>query len=202
MNKHLDEQIKYFFGKSFDEMSDEEKMQITSLTLAKNNFRGEPNDISISELARFPNLQKCLLQEFDLTDSDIGVLKQIGTLNGIQFTNCDFSAVTCALSDVELVVLNSCKKVPRCLLKGMPSLKYLRVVNQNYFDAESLTECSALEKAYLQKTTISNLAALRSLPHLKLVNLDGSKFNFLALPQLKSSMEIEYKRDYVPEPDR
>lgn len=202
MNKYLDEQIRYFFGKSFDEMNEDEKMQVTSLTLAQNNFRGEKNDISILELRQFPNLQKCLLQEFDLTDTDIDVLKQIGTLKGIQFSNCNFASVNSSLTDLELVVLSSCENVPKHLLKGLKTLKYLRVVNQKYFDAEVLSSCSALERAYLQKTTILNLATLKRLPSLKLINLDGSIFNFLALHQLKSSMDVEYKRDYVPEPDR
>ena len=40
MNSYLDRQIRFYFGKSFDEMTEEEKTQITEITLPYKDFNG------------------------------------------------------------------------------------------------------------------------------------------------------------------
>ena len=90
MNSYLDKQIKVLFGKSFSEMSEEEKLQITEITLPYKNFSGELTGVLIGELSQFPALKKCLISGFELNDDDLEVLKQISTLRGIQFSSCDF----------------------------------------------------------------------------------------------------------------
>ena len=202
MNRYIEEQILFTYGKKFEDMTEEEKAQITELTLFAENFRGEPTDIKISDLDVFPNIQKCLIKEFKLTDDDLRFLASIQSLRGVQFSNCDLGKTTSLNSGLELIILDGCTNVPKQFLKGNAALRIVRVVNQTYFDVASLAESLLLEKAYFQNTVIVNLMALRKLGSLKLVNLDGSKFNFLALPRLKEFVEVEYQKDSHPDLSR
>lgn len=202
MNSYLNKQIEYIFGKTFDEMTDEEKSEITEITIFLKDFNGDFTGASISDLLKFPSLKKCLINGFSITDNDLRLLDSIETLRGIQFSKCNFSESTIPLGDIELVVLDSCENVSKQLLQKNKSLRYLRVVNQDYFDAMSLNECTNLVEAYLQRTTVSNLTALTRLKELKLVNLNGSRFNFIAYTHLKSSVKVEYAKDSAPGLDR
>ena len=197
MNSYLDKQIKVLFGKSFSEMSDEEKVQITEITLPYKNFSGELTGVSISELLQFPALKKCLISGFELNDDDLEVLKQISTLRGIQFSSCDFSDITEALGDVEVVVIDNCSNIPKKLLQKNGSLRLFRTVNQRYFDVENLLGCNALEEAYLQRSTLVNLLSLKMLKSLKVANFNGSKMNLLALTHLRKlkDLKIEYDKE-------
>ena len=197
MNSYLDKQIKVLFGKSFSEMSDEEKVQITEITLPYKNFSGELTGVSISELLQFPELKKCLISGFELNDDELEVLKQISTLRGIQFSSCDFSDITEALGDVEVVVIDNCSNIPKKLLQKNGSLRLFRTVNQRYFDVENLLGCNALEEAYLQRSTLVNLLSLKMLKSLKVANFNGSKMNLLALTHLRKlkDLKIEYDKE-------
>lgn len=199
MNNYLNKQIEYSFGKKFEDMSDEEKRKITEITLFLKDFNGEQTGISIADLLSFPNLKKCLINGFSITDEDLKTLGSIESLRGIQFSKCDFSEATVPLGNMELVILDSCERVPNDFFRNNTILRFLRVVNQSHFDVEALADCVNLIEAYLQRTTISNLAGLSELKSLKFVNLDGSKFNFLAYTSLKSSVQVEYKKDSMPE---
>ena len=170
MNSYLDKQIRVLFGKSFSEMSEEEKMQITEITLPYKNFNGELTGALMSELSQFPALKKCLISGFELNDDDLEILNQIATLRGIQFSGCDFSEVTEALCDLEVVVIDNCGNIPKRLLQNNSSLRLFRAVNQSYFDVGNLLGCNALEEAYLQRSTLVNLLSLKMLKSLKLVN--------------------------------
>lgn len=202
MNQYIEEQIRFKYGKSFEEMSDEERRQITEITLFAEDFRGNPTGIKISDLEHFPNIQRCLIKKFNLTDYDLGVLANRESLRGVQFSNCDLRQTTSLNSSLEIVVLDGCVKVPKHFLKGSVNLRSLRVVNQGYFDVTSLDDCSLLENVYLQNTVIVNLMGLRRLKSLKSVNLDGSTFNLLALQKLKGSVEIEYQSNSSPDLSR
>ena len=197
MNSYLDKQIKVLFGKSFSEMSDEEKVQITEITLPYKNFSGELTGVLISELLQFPALKKCLISGFELNDDDLEVLKQISTLRGIQFSSCDFSDITEALGDVEVVVIDNCSNIPKKLLQKNGSLRLFRAVNQRYFDVENLLGCNALEEVYLQRSILVNLLSLKMLKSLKVANFSGSKMNFLALTHLRKlkDLKVEYDKE-------
>ena len=202
MNQYIEKQIKVTYGKTFEEMSDVEKESITEISIFAENFRGQSTDIKIPDLASFPNIQRCLIKGFALSDEDINFLIGLKSLKGVQFSNCDFSQATSLNSDLELIVLDGCEGVSNQFLRGNTSLRILKIVNQEYFDVSSLGECSSLEQVYLQKTRLTNLINLRRLPGLKFVNLDGSSFNFFVLLQLRRVVKVEYQKDFQPGVDR
>ena len=142
-------------------------------------------------------LKKCLISGFELNDDDLEVLKQISTLRGIQFSSCDFSDITEALGDVEVVVIDNCSNIPKKLLKKNGSLRLFRAVNQRYFDVENLLGCNALEEAYLQRSTLVNLLSLKMLKSLKVASFNGSKMNLLALTHLRKlkDLKVEYDKE-------
>ncbi len=204
MNSYLDKQIKVTFGKSFDEMTEEEKESITEITLSYKDFKGDLTGVSITELLKFPNLKKCLISGFEITNDDMEVFNELVSIRGIQFSGCSFLEIDIPLNDLELVVIDGCTRVPKKLLQENKKLRFFRAVNQRYFDIECLRGCSALEEAYLQRSTLVNLLELRRLKSLRLVNLNGSKFNFLAYTHLKNikGAGIEYDKDAPPDYSR
>lgn len=204
MNSYLDKQIKITFGKDFDQMSEEEKREITEITLSYKDFKGDLTGVSITELLKFPNLKKCLISGFELTDDDLEVFNDLEKLRGIQFSGCSFLEVTNALRNIEIVVIDGCAEIPKKLLQGNETLRYFRAVNQSYFDVASLSGCNNLIEAYLQRSTLANILELRKLKNLKLVNLNGSKFNLLAYTHLRTSqkLQVEYDKDAPPDYSR
>ena len=190
MNSYLDKQIKVTFGKSFDEMTEEEKESITEITLSYKDFKGDLTGVSITELLKFPNLKKCLISGFEITNDDIEVFNELVSLRGIQFSGCSFLEIDIPLKHLELVVIDGCTRVPKKLLQENKKLRFFRAVNQRYFDIECLNGCRALEEVYLQRSTLVNLLELRRLKSLRLVNLNGSKFKFLTYTHLKSSQRL------------
>lgn len=201
MNSYLDRQIRFYFGKSFDEMNEEEKTQITEITLPYKDFNGNVTGVSIAELSKFPNLKKCLISGFEITDDDIEVLRELSTLRGIQFSGCDFSEVKTNLGELELVVIDGCRNIPKSMLQANPKLRLFRATNQNFFDVECLKGCVSLEEVYLQRSTLVNLLELMNLRGIRLVNLNGSKMNFLAFTHLSKNInaKVEYEKDGPPD---
>ena len=204
MNSYLDKQIKFTYGKSFDEMTEEEKGQIIEITLTYKDFRGDLTGMSISSLSQFPNLKKCLISGFEINDDDIEVLRTLTSIRGIQFSGCDFSETTLPLGDVELVVLDGCKAVPKRLLQNNEKLRLFRAVNQARFDTSMLRGCRVLEEVYLQRSTLVNLGELKKLKKLNLVNLNGSRFNYLIVSSLRNndSLRVEYEKNAPPDYSR
>lgn len=200
-SKFLREQISNYFGKDFDEMTEEEKRQVTMVVLSQKDVRGEETDACFSDLEELPALERCVVQDFYLSDSDIDILNRIKYLRGLQFSKCNFSGVRRHLRGLELLVLDGCRNVVDSIISDLEDLKFIRVIDQDMFDAKALEKCKALERAYLQRTVIRNLNELGRLKSLKSVNLDCSKFNYLAATNLKRNVHVEFKMTGEPERD-
>lgn len=196
---YLKKQIKNYFGKEYENMTDDEKDKVTMIAISKRDIIGNLTDAEIFEISQFSNLQRCLIQGFKITDRDIQCLNEKESLRGVQFSNCNFDGVKGKLNKLELIVLDGCENVPNTFFLEAEKLKFLRVIGQKDFDVVSLIKCAKLERIYFQRTALRNLSLLKNLENLKYVNLDCSKFNLLAASNLKRKIAVEYKLNGEPE---
>jgi hypothetical protein len=204
ISEELNKQIRFEFGKNFEQMSDEEKNNITSIVLRKNDLTGKETNMSVSELRNFLGLTKCVISDFEISDDDMQILSVMPKLEVIQFSECNFknSQKPFSNSNLKLLIIDNCSGNIVSLFTENENLEKLRVVGQNEFDASLLARCNNLLDIFLQKTEVKKLEAISNLKNVRRLNLDGSIFNFSALDIISSQnsdITIEYEENAIPE---
>lgn len=197
ISKETDEQIKFFYKKSFNEMNETEKQSIVDITINYKKFNGKNTDSIISEVLEFPCLIRCTINGFNVTEDDIRNLKKCKNLKSIQFSNCNFININISLEDIETLILDNCKGSLEKILKKLEELTFLQVVGQEVFDITNIEGCKKLKKIYIQDTKIKNLEILKKFKDLEYVNLNKSEFSKISFELLKvdSKFEIIYDKD-------
>ena len=197
ISKEIDEQIKFFYKKSFNEMNDIEKQDITDITLNHKDFRGNNTDINIYELLQLPNLKTCTINGFDITEEDIRDLKKCKNLKSIQFSNCNFINTKISLINLESVIIDNCKGDLEKIFSKLEELTFIQIVSNEVFNVSYIEKSKNLKKIYIQDTTIKKLEKLKKFENLEYVNLNQSKFSKISFEILKrnSKFEIDYDKN-------
>lgn len=197
ISKEIDEQIKFFYRKSFNEMNDIEKQDITDITLNYKDFRGNNTDINIYELLQLPNLKTCTINGFDITEEDIRDLKKCKNLKSIQFSNCNFINTKISLINLESLIIDNCKGDLEKIFSKLEELTFIQIVSNEVFNVSYIEKCKNLKKIYIQDTTIKKLEKLKKFENLEYVNLNQSKFSKISFEILKrnSKFKIDYDKD-------
>lgn len=197
ISKEIDEQIKFFYNKSFNDMNDLEKQEITDITLNHKDFRGNNTDTKIYELLQLPNLKTCTINAFNITEEDIRDIKKCKNLKSIQFSNCNFINIKISLRNLETLIIDNCKGNIEKLFSNLGELNFLQIVSNEMFDVSYIEKCQSLEQLYIQDTTIKDLKKLKDFTKLEYLNLNQSKFNKFSFEILKrnSKFEIDYDKN-------
>lgn len=195
ISKEIDDQIKFFYSKSYNEMTEIEKQSIVDITINHKKFNGKNTDSNISEVLEFPCLEKCTISGFNITEEDIKVLNKCKTLKEIQFSNCNFININLLLKNIETLIIDNCKGSLGSIFERLEELTFLQVVGHEIFDIKHIEKCKKLRKIYIQDTVIKRIELLKNFAELELVNLNKSKFNQIAFALLKKNSEFEIVYD-------
>jgi hypothetical protein len=204
ISEELNKQIKFEFGKSFEQLNDEEKRKITTVTLKKKDLAGKPTNMNISELRELLGLKKCLISNFEITDEDMIVLSKLSSLEWIQFSDCTFKNKEKSFENesLKLLIVNNCNGNLKRLFSKNENLEEVKVVWQKGFNASDLVGCDKLTDIFLQRTEVKNIEILSALKSVKKLNLDGSTFSSSGLNLIRRAnreINIEYEKNAIPE---
>ena len=197
ISKETDEQIRFFYNKSFYEMNEIEKQQISDISINRKKFDGKNTETTIAEVLEFPNLRKCTINGFNITEEDIKTLNKCKNLKDVQFSNCSFTDANISLKNIESLVIDNCRGKLERIFEKLEQLKVLHIVGHEPFDIAYIEKCKELKRIYIQDTTIKRVGQLKNFKELEYVNLSKSKFNQIAFALLKNSckFEIDYDKD-------
>lgn len=197
ISKETDEQIKFFYKKSFCEMNSIEKQEIKDITLNHKGFNGKNTESNISEVLEFPNLKTCTINGFDVTEDDVRDLNKCKNLKSIQFSNCNLININISLRNLETLIIDNCKGNLENIFNKLEELKFLHIVSNEVFDTIYIENCKQLKKIYIQDTNIKKLEKLKKFQELEYVNLNKSKFSKISFELLKrnSKFEVVYDKD-------
>lgn len=197
ISKEINEQIKFFHKKSFDEMNDMERQEIKDIALNHKDFRGNNTETKIYEVLQLPGLESCTINGFNIINEDIRDLKKCKNLKSIQFSNCNFTNCNISLKKLDSLIIDNCKGNIEKLFINLGELNFLQVVSTEEFDISYIEKCQGLRKIYIQDTIIKKIEKLKQLNNLEYVNLNQSKFSKIAFELLKwnSKFKIIYDKN-------
>lgn len=156
----------------FEDVTEEEIMQIQEMDFRGIKFNGEPTDIELEHLRLFPKLASLAISDFMISEEDLKIIAELKHLKRIQFNSCEFSEelVSKLPQEFEEFILIGCENMQALTF---PKAKLITVKGGNvYFNKIDLDNTKAL---YLQNTVIRNAIDIEKYGELEVVNLDGSK---------------------------
>lgn len=164
------------------------------------NFDNFEKDYVAEDLIKFKNLKVITLTNFNITNDDIELLKNIVSLSFIHFDFCNFNCEKLNFnSNIQDVVINCCTNFKLSML-SKSEVKSLKIIGlkskkdkQNLLDLEIT---NALNELSLNNYVVYNINKILSIaPNLIYLNLNGSTVNEDELKNIK--IKISHDGNFI-----
>lgn len=179
----------------FEDVTEEEIMQIQEMDFRGIKFNGEPTDIELEYLRLFPKLASLAISDFTISEEELKVIAELKNLKRIQFNNCEFSEelISKLPQEFEEFILMGCENMQNLTF---PKAKVITVKGGDvYFNKIDFDNTRAL---YLQNTVIKNATDIEKYEKLEVVNLDGSRIYTIdgkEVSEIKVSNRTEFSKE-------
>lgn len=197
-NKILNQYAQYKTGNyGASEFTDEELEKIEDISLNQLSFSGQLQEIDLSELIKFPNLNILSLQSFAIDEETMENLKNCKNLKTLHLEVCDFdSKIMINFDQLENLIIKYCNVEDWSKI----SLgKRVTIQSGQTIDLESLVNNPNIEELNLNNLEIYNFKKIQAFEKLKKLNIDGSKVDDeKALDIIKNSVEVSHKKTTYP----
>ena len=120
----------------------------------------------------------------------------MSNLKTLQLEHCKFETETKIENQIENLIITYPKKFnfKKCI--NTSSIKFLRLIEISDIDINDLINYN-IEELYIYNCNIINSQLLLNLDSLRILKLDGSKFNMQILEELiNKKITLQYKENY------
>ena len=192
MEKNLSESMKKYLLRSMNlkNISKEQYGMVKKVII-----NGKQN-MQLTECVFFPNLEKIIISNYNLTKEEIDFLGNFPKLKVLQIDNIKIEGDLFLIGSIEKLYIANTDSIFNINLKNLKKLSYLRLYNCEGIESLDVTNLLSLKEININNSIISNLNGVDSLLNLKKINLDGSIFHkgfeFPANNNLQISNQKEY----------
>ena len=176
----------------FQDIKDEDLETMEKLFVRKRKLSGEETDIDLSEIFNFKNLKELRLLGFELTNSDIKMISNMG-LESLALSNCVFEKVdSLNMPKLKDLVIYGGENVESISIKS-PKLLIIEDVNLDF----SKLNIDDAKQINIFNCEIVNMDSLKKYIELEFVNLDGSSVKDTKGNELRSTNDISVGKNVV-----
>ena len=176
----------------FKDIKDEDLDSMEKLFVRKRKLSGEETDIDLSEIFNFKNLKELRLLGFELTNSDIKMISNMG-LESLALSNCVFEKVdSLNIPKLKDLVIYGGENVDLVSIKS-PKLLIIEDVNLDF----SKLNIDDAKQINIFNCEIANMDSLKKYTELEFVNLDGSTVKDTKGNELRSTNDISVGNNVV-----
>ena len=176
----------------FKDIKDEDLETMEKLFVRKRKLSGEETDIDLSEIFNFKNLKELRLLGFELTNSDIKMISNMG-LESLALSNCVFEKVdSLNIPKLKDLVIYGGENVDLVSIKS-PKLLIIEDVNLDF----SKLNIDDAKQINIFNCEIVNMDSLKKYTELEFVNLDGSSVKDTKGNELRSTNDISVGNNVV-----
>lgn len=185
LNKKLNEEI------TIDELK-----KIKTIVLNDVNEKLERIHYTIEDFDCLKYVEKLIIKSLTLTDEIISKINEISNLKTLQLEHCKFETEITLQNQIENLIITYPKKFNYKKNINLNSLKSLRLIQIPDIDINDLINYN-IEELYIYNCNIINSELLLKLNSLKILKLDGSKFEMQIFEELiNKKITLQYNENY------
>ena len=177
-----------------EEITENDLKKIENISLNKKKLNGKENDIELKEIEKIPNLKTIVISNFEINNQILEILNNHKKLGIVQFSRCKFREIIPINKNIKYIVIDKCQDFKWDLINNN---EIVRIIDAKveFSGRENLNKTKEL---YLQKCAIQNSIKLCEYPKLKVLNLDGSKFEKDIINNMSKNIKLSWKDTYNP----
>ena len=177
-----------------EEITENDLKKIENISLNKKMLNGKENDIELKEIERIPNLKTIVISNFEINSQILEILNNHKKLEIIQFSRCKFREIIPINKNIKYIVIDKCQDFKLNLINNN---KIVRIIDAKV-ELSGGENLNRTKELYLQKCEIQNSIKLCEYLKLKILNLDGSKFEKDIINNISKNVKLSWKDTYNP----
>jgi hypothetical protein len=196
-NQYLKENIYNTFSKKMDEdISENELKKIKSIVINNVNEKLERIHYDAEDFECIKYVEKLIIQKLTITNEIMQKINNMQNLKSISFNYCRFENNIQLVNNIETLIVVCPEKFDFKNHVNLNKVTFLKLINVDNIDINDLMNYE-IEELYLYNCTIKSLKELTNLESLRILKLDGSKFDDDALELLKKkNIVFQYNQNY------
>ncbi len=196
-NQYLKENIYNTFSKKMDEdISENELKKIKSIVINNVNEKLERIHYDAEDFECIKYVEKLIIQKLTITNEIMQKINNMQNLKSISFNYCRFENNIQLVNNIETLIVVCPEKFDFKNHLNLNKVTFLKLINVDNIDINDLMNYE-IEELYLYNCAIKNLKELTNLESLRILKLDGSKFDDDALELLKKkNIVFQYNQNY------
>lgn len=196
-NQYLKENIYNTFSKKMDEnISENELKKIKSIVINNVNEKLERIHYDAEDFECIKYVEKLIIQKLTITNEIMQKINNMQNLKSISFNYCRFENNIQLVNNIETLIVVYPEKFDFKNHVNLNKVTFLKLINVDNIDINDLMNYE-IEELYLYNCAIKNLKELTNLESLRILKLDGSKFDDDSLELLKKkNIVFQYNQNY------
>lgn len=190
-NKQLVNYLCFKLNKIEEEFTSEELCQIDELNLNPIDISGDVEDIDISVLKHFKNLQTITFSNMCIYMDIFEYLEKMENLKEITFDRCEFEDVdNIPMLKVKAISFINCENVNHDIVFSISNIESLSLVNENNVDVDKVNELKSLKHLQLSYSRMNDNSKKFTLPDLEEIYIDNTNIENLNVLENTEKIKI------------
>ena len=198
---------------------------IEDISIQDMNLTQKKLNIDLTEIVKLKNLKSLSLKFFEITDEIVETIKQLKSLEIVEFSMCSFKTKKELNKDLKSIIIYNCQGFNIDIIKedfmleelqiihsGMidiadirllKNLRYLKIAHCNVISVQYINKLEKLERLYLNNVELLYNLNISQMYNLKFISLSGSnvqdKEKYIEnIHEQNRDIEIEFNENDLP----
>lgn len=199
-NKFLKERIYNILRKNDEEpLNENELKKIKQIKLDSKTFLDEEIQYSLDDFLYLSEIQKLVLDQFDVDDKLIKIINSFKQLNNIEFSHCTFSNINGINNKIEALTIAYCKLINFEIVNEKDTVTDFAIYGfeEEIIDLNKILQYKNIQNLSIFNVNIKNSNKFKDFTNLKMLNIDGSNIDCDNLSDLlRNDIKVSHEKQF------
>lgn len=199
-NKFLKERIYNILRKNDEEpLNENELKKIKQIKLDSKTFLDEEIQYSLDDFLYLSEIQKLVLDQFDVDDKLIKIINSFKQLKNIEFSHCTFSNINGINNKIEALTIAYCKLINFEIINEKDTVTDFAIYGfeEEIIDLNKILQYKNIQNLSIFNVNIKNSNKFKDFTNLKMLNIDGSNIDCDNLSDLlRNDIKVSHENQF------